>query len=304
LTQDPAFDSPARMGEAARPFLKWAGGKRWLAQTGILPSLSDHGRYFEPFLGSAAMFFALKPANALLSDANAAAIELYEVVRDHPDELEARLKSHERAHSHDHYYSARADMPSCKLDRAARMLYLNRTCWNGLYRVNRKGHFNVPIGTKTKVLMGDDFGAISARLKTVVIRCCDFSESMREAGKGDLIYADPPYTVRHNANGFLKYNQQIFSWDDQVRLRDAAVAASQRGATVVVSNADHDSLHELYGEIADFKRLTRPSVISGTSAARGRVTEALFVLRCSPMETQDSGLEASIPLLGVELSKA
>jgi DNA adenine methylase len=265
------------MGGNVQPFLKWAGGKRWLTPSDVFPTSLEHGRYFEPFLGSAAMFFALQPRSAVLSDANADLIELYEVVRDQPGTLDEILKLHQERHSHEHYYSVRRCVPADKVHRAARMLYLNRTCWNGLYRVNLKGEFNVPIGTKTRVLMKDDFGALSDVLRGVELRCCDFAEVIREVEAGDLIFADPPYTVRHNANGFLKYNEQIFSWEDQVRLRDACLEASTRGAFVVVTNADHESVRELYRGIAKYRPLARKSVLAAHSAHRGDTTEAIFV---------------------------
>lgn len=260
------------------PFLKWAGGKRWLSQSGSLPPIAFNGRYFEPFLGSGAMFFSLRPKRAVLSDANAELIELYEIVRDEPAALRRKLEWHQKRHSAEHYYRVRGNVPAIKIERAARMLYLNRTCWNGLYRLNRKGEFNVPIGTKTNVLLDDDFGSIAKILDNTELSTCDFSETVQRAGAGDLVYADPPYTVKHNANGFLKYNEKIFSWEDQIRLRDEAVAASNRGATILISNADHSSLHEIYEGIASLTRLTRASVISGHASARGIVSEALFVI--------------------------
>jgi DNA adenine methylase len=262
------------------PFLKWAGGKRWLMQAG-LPRPHGFERYVEPFLGGGAIFFGLRPERALLSDINPALIELYEVMRDMPDALRKCMEAHHRQHNHDHYYEVRAQRPESRVDRAARTLYLNRTCWNGLYRVNRRGEFNVPIGTKTAVVMpDDDFGAISTLLKQVDIICCDFELTIDQTKAGDFLFVDPPYTVKHNMNGFVKYNECIFTWADQVRLRDAVSRAANRGAAVVVTNADHTSIIELYDKVAEYKSVPRSSVLAGPADRRGKTTEALFIANC------------------------
>ena len=192
------------------------------------------------FMGGGAIFFGLAPTKALLSDTNAELINVYEAIRDHPTKLRALLKRFGEKHSAEFYYDIRGRSPRLIITRAARTLYLNRTCWNGLYRVNKSGHFNVPIGTKTSVIEpNEDFFAHSAALKRARLRVCDFEETIDRAKAGDLIFADPPYTVKHNLNGFLKYNENIFSWDDQVRLRDSLLRAKRRGAAVVTTNADH-----------------------------------------------------------------
>ncbi|MEP4704913.1 MAG: Dam family site-specific DNA-(adenine-N6)-methyltransferase, partial [Hyphomicrobiales bacterium] len=157
-------------------------------------------------------------------------------------------------------------------------LYLNRTCFNGLYRENQKGEFNVPIGSKDKVIFADeDFSEISKALRNAEIRASDFEGTIYEACKGDLIFADPPYTTAHNVNGFIKYNQNIFSWQDQVRLREALLAAVDRGAKVVLTNADHESVRALYGSHGAYRPIGRASVMSGKSEFRTSTTEALYV---------------------------
>lgn len=259
------------------PFLKWAGGKRWLASSGVLPAKFTFDRYIEPFLGGGAVFFALSPSKALLSDVNVDLIELYKVMRANPVQMKLALDIHQSLHSKEHYYTVRSDVPTGSLDRAARMLYLNRTCWNGLYRVNRAGQFNVPIGTKTLVTSdADDFLMVSQALQNAEIRNCDFEETVEEAGSGDFLFVDPPYTVKHNMNGFVKYNENIFSWSDQVRLRDVVVAAAKRGAAIMLTNADHECVRELYERDFSYVRLARSSVLSGRSTGRGPTTEALF----------------------------
>ena len=236
------------------------------------------GRYIEPFVGSGAVYFALRPHRAVLADINETLIETYRCVRDHPSEIEKLLVAHDGEHSKDYYYEVRAKSFDDRAARAAQFIYLNRTCWNGLYRVNKKGEFNVPIGTKTSaVLKTDDWLRHSEVLSGALLGVQDFEVTIDAAEAGDLVFADPPYTVKHNFNGFIKYNESLFSWDDQVRLRDALVRAHHRGARVVATNADHQSIHELY-EASGFEltSLERASVLSGDPAYRGRFGELLI----------------------------
>lgn len=158
-------------------------------------------------------------------------------------------------------------------------MYLNRTCWNGLYRVNRKGQFNVPKGTKSTVIFPhDDFQAVSDALQSAELSACDFEETIAQCQAGDLLFVDPPYTVKHNFNGFVKYNETIFSWDDQIRLRDAVADAAERGVRVVLANAAHATIEELYEGIGTTHKLSRESVISGKASARGVYEELLVVV--------------------------
>lgn len=263
------------------PFLKWAGGKRWfVARYGrVFPQ--SFNRYFEPFLGSAAVYFYLRPDEAILSDLNPELINTYNALRNTWRKVYSALAEHSNAHSEAYYYSVRASLPSSSVDRAARFLYLNRTCWNGLYRVNKRGEFNVPIGTKDSVLLdSDDFAGISSQLKDAKIKKVDFEETINCAGFEDLIFVDPPYTVRHNLNGFLKYgflkyNDKIFSWDDQLRLRDALVRADGRGAYIVMTNANHESIREIYSDF-HLASMPRHSVLSGVLHGRGATEELLI----------------------------
>lgn len=154
------------------------------------------------------------------------------------------------------------------------MVYLNRTCWNGLYRVNKKGEFNVPIGTKTNVLLEEDnFELLSNILQFVNLDSCDFEITIDKAKKNDFIFVDPPYTVKHNLNGFVKYNENIFSWQDQIRLKNSISRAIDRGAHVLVTNANHKSIEELYKGCGKMILLNRASVIAGKAEARGIYSE-------------------------------
>lgn len=259
------------------PFLKWAGGKRWLVSqySHLIPQFS--GKYIEPFLGSGAVFFHLQPDEAILSDKNGQLIETYEVVRNFPHALQDRLSAMQLLHNTSYYYRTRETVPSGKIDRAARFIYLNRTCWNGLFRVNSRGQFNVPVGTKTTVAFpGSALADHSAALKSATIIESDFEVTINKAKKGDFIFIDPPYTVSHNKNGFIKYNDVLFSWADQIRLSEAVRRAATRGAYILVSNADHHEIVQLYGDF-NFQQLRRASTLSGKPEYRRATSEAAFL---------------------------
>lgn len=266
------------MNEAA-PFLKWAGGKRWLAALSDLPLPSSYERYIEPFLGGGALFFRLKPGKAILGDVNADLINTYKEVRDNLIRVQTKLADHHAHHSKTHYYETRSQEGLTGSDAAARFIYLNRTCWNGLYRVNKLGRFNVPIGTKSAVSFNDgELEAVSSVLQDADIECRDFEDTLLVASEGDFVFVDPPYTANHNMNGFLKYNETIFSWSDQERLLRSVAAAAQRGAHVMVTNADHSSVRDLYAGLGTYTQVWRSSVLAGKASTRGRTSEALFTI--------------------------
>lgn len=263
------------------PFLKWAGGKRWLISKtdNLLPNMANINRYFEPFLGGGSMYFHLQPTAAYLSDINSDLINAYSVIRDNWKELYTLLRKYHREHSSTFYYQIRSSKPKISITKAARFIYLNRTCWNGLYRVNLKGAFNVPIGTKTNVILDDDnFEQLSLVLNSTHIEVCDFEVKIDQTIKGDFVFIDPPYTVKHNLNGFIKYNEKMFSWEDQIRLKNAIARASKRGVYILVLNANHKSIKELYKEMGAIITLERASVIAGNSLARGIISE--LAIKC------------------------
>jgi len=261
------------MQEAVVPPLKWAGGKRWLVQKHGHLFPETFNRYFEPFFGSGAVFFHLQPSAAVVSDLNSELMNLYRVMRDRPNDLRRSLRNHEKRHDELYYYQLRASRPRSLLSRASRLIYLNRTCWNGLYRVNQKGEFNVPKGTKSKVLLEtDDFEFASRVLSCAEIEVCDFEVTIDRSECGDFLFVDPPYTVKHNNNGFVKYNQKLFSWSDQIRLHSSLVRAVSRGVKVMVTNAAHEAIHDLYRDF-DQVLLERATVIAGDRRARGTYGE-------------------------------
>lgn len=273
--------SPVNIDASPLPFLKWAGGKRWLTrETSITSRIPKGMRYVEPFLGSAAMFFHASPKKSLLNDFNFDLIETYRAIKHDWRGVVALLKRHQTLHlkNMSYYYSVRESTPESVNAKAARFIYLNRTCFNGLYRVNRKGQFNVPRGTKDTVFLStDDFELISLKLQGAQLSHGDFGEVIGECGAGDFIFADPPYTVKHNNNGFIEYNEQLFSWADQVRLRDELASAASRGASVIATNADHPSIHELYANF-HITIAERSSVMSSIASRRKKTTEAVITL--------------------------
>jgi DNA adenine methylase len=182
-------------------------------------------------------------------------------------------------HGTRYYYDVRDQQPKCAAERAARVIYLNRTCFNGIYRVNRLGEFNVPKGTRDSVVLGsDDFAQASRLLRRAELRVADFEVLVNDAKRADLIFADPPYTVRHNLNGFIKYNEKLFSWDDQVRLAAGLARARDRGAHVVSTNANHQSLRRIYRSLGfRLREISRFSGISADAASRRQFEELLIL---------------------------
>lgn len=258
------------------PFLKWAGGKRWLTKLGVNFQSIQFQRYIEPFLGSGAVFFHLNPQNAVLSDLNVRLVETYTAVRNDHAAVEKELRSHARNHSKEYYYAERARKRRNEYTRAAQFIYLNRVCFNGIYRENLRGEFNVPIGTKQRVLLDtDNFSAVAERLSRAKLLATDFETTVDLSEEGDFLYIDPPYTTAHNKNGFVKYNQKIFKWEDQVRLASSLARAHERGAKIVVSNADHHSVRELYESFLDMVSLSRFTGIGSKAGYRSKTTEIL-----------------------------
>jgi DNA adenine methylase len=257
------------------PLVKWPGGKRKLVGEirTLLPKA--FGRYYEPFVGSGALFFAIQPPKATLSDTNSELINLYIQVRDRPDELIGALKGFRNTQND--YYKVRDSSPRLPLTRAARFLYLLNLSFNGIHRVNLQGVFNVPYGFKTHLPTFDEtrIRSTSKALSGVTLRTADFAGATARAKKGDLVYFDPPYTVAHAHNGFVKYNEKIFSWNDQLRLAELARTLVKRGCHVFVSNADHSSVRALYRGFR-MSRIRRFSVIAASSEFRRELTEAVY----------------------------
>lgn len=261
-----------------QPFLKWPGGKRWFVANYHQIFPQEYNTYFEPFLGGGSVFFYLMPQQATISDINRDLINTYHVMSNNPGRLRTLLEAHQENHNTEYYYNVRNTVPNNAIARAARFLYLNRTCFNGMYRVNRNGDFNVPIGTREHFV--DDvemFEEYSRVLRHAHIRSQDFVETIHGAGKGDLIFADPPYTIAHDQNSFIKYNERLFSWRDQTRLMNALIRARDRGAIIVATNALYPLLEKMYRENGFYTHtLSRFSSISGNADGRRRQEELLI----------------------------
>ena len=288
-----ATSSPGRQltlgGVAARPFLKWAGGKAKLAPTVLDRAPQAFDRYHEPFVGAGAVFFALRArgaAAATLTDVNPALIETFQVVRDDPDGLCRALKPLAESYlpaSHVNraaqYYEVRASTPSTAVARAARVIFLNRTCFNGLYRENRSGGFNVPHGRYLRpgILDAGLLMACSEALRDAELRCGDFDEACAAATAGDFVYLDPPYHPLSATASFTSYTGGSFGLAAQTRLRDAFDSLSRRGVAAVLSNSDHEAIRALYeGRGYRLETVPMSRAINSVGSKRAAVPELLI----------------------------
>lgn len=262
----------------AKPFLKWAGSKKWLIPH-VMPYIpKKFNRYYEPFLGSGALYFALQPEKAVLSDLNGKLIATYEALRDHPGRVISELRK--MPYDKDFYYKHREIFNNgvkSKIKQAAYFIYFNRTAWNGLYRENSSGGFNVPIGSydNPKICDEENIKLVSKVLERVTFKNGDFVSAVNDARKGDLVFFDPPYITGHRNNGFHSYNKKLFSWEDQERLFEAVCELKQRGCHVMVTNACHDSLKKLYRGFT-MVELSRKSLIAADINNRKAVSELLI----------------------------
>lgn len=265
--------------EPLSSFLKWPGGKRWLLKK--LPEIFSiqFNNYYEPFLGSGAVFFHLCPKESVLSDVNEELINLFVQMRDHPQELAKQLQAHQKKHSKTYYYEIRDKNYVSSMERAGRFLYLNRTCFNGMYRENKNGKFNVPIGTKDNCIYDiNKFEHYSNALKNAELMTCDFRDTIKKAKSGDLLFVDPPYTIgQAQQNSFIKYNSKLFSWNDQKDLCNEIVAARNRGVIIISTNAYCDELLEMYKKEGFYVQpIEKKSTISGVIDKRRKTTELLI----------------------------
>lgn len=264
--------------ERALPVLKWAGGKgRLLAQyQPYFPT--NYRRYYEPFVGSAAVFFHLRPAEARLSDTNAELINVYQVLQDRVEQLLHDLAIHSEHHNKEHFYEVRAETPHDPVKRAARTLYLNRTCYNGLYRVNSKGGFNVPFGRykRPRILMPERLRAASAALQGVRLEVAPFEAVLGEARKGDLVYFDPPYQPLSVTSSFTAYTRDSFGIPQQRQLAEVFRKLARKKVQVMLSNSDAPLVRELY---ADFRivEVLAPRFINSKADRREAIKELLIL---------------------------
>ena len=267
-----------------QPFTKWTGGKRQL-----LPVIRElmpktYNRYFEPFVGGGALFFDLTPKDAVINDFNAELINCYQQIKDNPKELIEILKVHQEYNSKEYYLDLRSadrderiDMMS-EVQRAARILYMLRVDFNGLYRVNSKNQFNVPYGRykNPKIVDEELISAISVYLNNnqLEIKTGDFEKAVLDVQPGDFVYFDPPYIPLSETSAFTSYTHEGFSFADQVRLRDAFKRLSDTGAYVMLSNSSSALVEELYKDFnIHYVEATRTN--GAKSSSRGKISEII-----------------------------
>ncbi len=263
-----------------RPFLKWVGGK-----TQLLPELMSRvpefsGTYFEPFLGGGALLFMLQPKRAYVTDVNEELVNCYEVVQQQLEALCKDLKQHR--YEKDYYYAMRDvdRAPEFKawtrVQRASRLIYLNKTCFNGLYRVNSKGHFNVPFGkyTNPTILDAENLAACSKALADVTVGAESFLEAEKRMGKGDFVYFDPPYVPLSTTAYFTSYNVNGFDAEMQRELCELCRRLDTRGVKFMLSNSSAPFVLELYKEFK-VERVRANRAINSKGEKRGKVDEVI-----------------------------
>lgn len=266
----------------AAPFVKWVGGKgRLLSQLRpLLPPGVEQMRHVEPFVGGGALFFSRRPRRALLTDINPSLVAAYTAIRDDVETVIGGLQRLARCHSKESYYQVRERYNQSRRvstsTRAAMFIYLNKTCFNGLHRVNRKGAFNVPVGAykNPRILNEDGLQAASAALQGADLRCASFDSLLENAKPGDFVYFDPPYEPVSQTASFTSYARDGFSQDDQTRLRDVYKALDRRGCKLMLSNSDVPFIRDLYRDF-EVDTVAAPRAINCDATKRGKVSEVV-----------------------------
>lgn len=268
-----------------KPVTKWVGGKRQLL--GDLHSLmpEQYNKYFEPFIGGGALLFSLAPQEALINDYNEDLINVYQVIRDNPKELLDTLRIHEEKNSKEYYLDIRSTDRDGRIEkftdiqRAARILYMLRVDFNGLYRVNSKGQFNVPYGRykNPKIVNEENIMTVHNYFNQAKIDIIsgDFEDAVSTAQKDDFVYFDPPYIPLTETSDFTAYTKAGFSYEDQVRLRDTFFKLAERGVKVMLSNSDTPTTRELYAK-ANIHEVQATRAINSKASGRGKVGELII----------------------------
>lgn len=277
----------------ARPFMKWAGGKTQLIPELLKRAPQKYTKYLEPFLGGGALFFALNPKRAVLNDSNQELIAAYKAVQRHPKELIHRLKDHAKRHSKEYFYEVRAMQVQIgdNLETAARLIYLNKTCFNGLYRVNRQGLFNVPIGSYKNPVICDEenIHLCSQALQGTQLTSLDYRKFLEEYAEiGDFVYLDPPYIPVSEYSDFDRYSKDKFRLGDQVELASRYKDLVDLGAQALLSNSSTVLTEKLYQGF-QFDKVKASRSINKKGERRGKIDEVLV----QPIITQDSWFPTS-----------
>ena len=260
-----------------RPFLKWAGGK-----TRLISQYKDYfpqhyQTYYEPFLGGGAVFFHLQPSHAVLTDINADLVITYRCVRDNLEELITLLQAHQQRHNSEYYYDVRNYHNGTDLTKAARFIYLNKTCFNGLYRVNSQGKFNVPVGKYKNpgICQEEVLRVASLALQKVEIKQANFEEVLNYAtGTNDFVYFDPPYYPLNKTSNFTAYSNFCFDENQQIKLRDIFIELADKGVKVMLSNSDCPLIRDLYSDF-NVHTISAARSINSNAQKRGKITEVL-----------------------------
>lgn len=279
-------DAARIIADKPKPFVKWVGGKRQLLKQfrllGLYPPETfdaEVAKYFEPFLGGGAVFFDLMPDKAYLSDLNEELVTTYNVIKSDVEKLITSLQKHKN--DKEYFLNIRAQDPKSLsyIDVASRFIYLNRTCFNGMYRVNSKGGFNVPYGKYNNPLICDSENLlrVSRALQQVEIKHQDYKETLKNAKKGDFIYLDPPYHPVSSTSSFTSYTKESFLEKEQLELRDTYAKLHKRGCFVMLSNSDTPFINEAYSKIKGVKisKVQAGRAINSVGSKRGKVSEVL-----------------------------
>jgi DNA adenine methylase len=270
-----ATDAPQRV--SPRPFLKWAGGKGQLLSQYLAYFPQHFEVYYEPFLGGGAVFFHLLPAQAVLTDINPELVNVYSCIRDRLEQVISLLAEHQQRHGKDYYYQIRASNQGTAVERAARLIYLNKTCFNGLYRENSKGDFNVPIGKYKNPTICNSalLRSASLALQSVQIEVRSFDAVLDFAKTSqDFVYLDPPYYPLSSTSNFTSYSRYSFGEVDQVKLRNTFLTLAQRGVKVMLSNSDCPFIRDLYKDF-NIHQITASRAINSNAKKRGIIAEVL-----------------------------
>lgn len=269
-----------KLQQETYPIVKWVGGKRQLMFELLKNTPENYNRYFEPFIGGGALFFELQPDNAYISDMNEELINLYQVIRDNVDELVADLQKHDITKE---YFMEIRNIDRTEeyenwsdIQKASRFIYLNRTCFNGMYRVNSKGEFNVPFGhyKNPRILDENNLINCSKLLQRTEIKHADFSEILKKVKKDDFVYLDPPYVPLSETSSFTSYTKDGFDMDMQFKLRDVCDELDTMGVKFLLSNSDTKLVNELY-ENYNIKKVFASRQINANADGRGKITEVL-----------------------------
>lgn len=266
----------------ARPFIKWAGGKKQLLDKLLAFAPSSFENYFEPFLGGGAFFFKLsalgKIKKAHLNDCNTELITAYKTIKEKPLELIKELSSGKYLNTEKDFYKIRAENPKNELEKTARFIYLNKTAFNGLYRVNSKGGFNVPFGKykNPAILDKENILAVNKKaLQTDELTCLDFEQAVEKSGKNDFVYFDPPYQPRSKTASFTQYTEKDFIEKDQQRLYNCFKRLDRKGCSVMLSNSYTEFIKDLYKEFNQ-KTVMASRAINCKAEGRGKIKELVI----------------------------